>query len=168
MLAFFFIWSFGLLHLVILLATSRPLTAEENDDVEEEFMNYLQTHCVQLSLSPSTIPSHKTDLDNDSRRFGLFIGGYLLVTICGLTLFRLLSSPSILHVWNNPQKYGIPFPLSLYPGWMWTYIILFPIMLAICWGLMNSEGSKGDSGKAFYWTLTGFVLTFYFFISTMF
>jgi hypothetical protein len=167
MLAFFFIWSFGLLHFVILLSTSRPLTAEENDVVEEEFMNYLQTHCVQLSLSPSTIPSRKTDLDNDSRHFGLFIGGYLLVTICGLTLFRLLSGPSIRYVWNNPQKYGIPFPLSLYTGWMWAYIILFPIMLAICWGLMNSEESEGDRGKTFYWTLTGFVLILYFFISTM-
>jgi hypothetical protein len=167
MLAFFFIWSFGLLHLVILLATSRPLTAEENDVVEEEFVNYLQTHYVQLSLSSSTVPSRKTDLDNDSRRLRLFIGGYLLVTICGLTLLRFLFSPSIWYVWNNPQKYGTPFPLSLYPGEMWASIISFPIMLAICWGLMNAEGSKGDRGKIFYWTLTSFVLILYFLISTM-
>jgi hypothetical protein len=167
MLAFFFSWSFGLLHLVILLATSRPLTAEENDVVEEEFMNYLQTHYVQLSLYPSTMPSRKTDLDGDSRRLRLFIGGYLLVTLCGLTLLRLTFNPSIWYVWNNPPKYGPPFPLSLYPGEVWAFIISFPITLAICWGLMNAEGSKGERGKTFYWTVTGFVLIFYFLVSNL-
>jgi hypothetical protein len=167
MLAFFFVWSFGLLHLVILLATSRPLTAEENDVVEEEFMNYLQTHCVQLSLSPSTVLSRKTDLGDDSRRLRLFIGGYLLVTICGLTLLRFTFSPSIFYVWNNPQRYGTPFPLSLYPGEVWAFIISFPIMLAICWGLMNAEGSKGQREKIYYWAVTGFVLIFYFLVSNM-
>jgi hypothetical protein len=167
MLAFFFIWSFGLLHLVILLATSRPLAIEENDVVEEEFMNYLQTHCVQLSLSPSAIPSRKIDLDDDSRRLRLFIGGYLLVTLCGLTLLRFTFNPSIWYVWNNPSRYGPPFPISLYSGEIWAFIIAFPIMLAICWGLMNAEGSKGERGKIFHWAVTGFVSIFYLLVSNL-
>jgi hypothetical protein len=167
MLAFFFIWSFGLLHFVILLATSRSLTAEENEAVEKEFNAYLQTHYLHLSLSASTVPSRKIDIDDDGRLLRLFIGGYLLVSLCGLILFRFTFNPSIWYVWNNRSRYGLPFPLCLYPGEMWAFIFSFPIMLAICWGLMNAEGSKGGKGKILYWTVTGVVLVLYFLISNI-
>lgn len=90
MLRFHFVVSFGFLHLVIVIATSRALTRNEHEAVEEQFQTYLMTYHLQDSLTPETSnkPPHPTNHDNLWTRFLTFVASYLFV----LTRILVLST----------------------------------------------------------------------------
>jgi hypothetical protein len=148
MLCFHYIVSFGFLHLAIVLATSRSLTADEETLVEEQFQTYLFTHQLQDSLAPETSSkNNQSGLDDSWRRVLIFIGAYVFVSSSVLMILKLIfEGPAARY--NGPG-----YPTSVFPFEMARFVFGFPLVLLVCFVLMKLGNSKGRKGKRVYWSV---------------
>lgn len=153
MLCFHYIVSFGFFHLLILITTSRSLSPDEKLVVEEHFQAYLVMHQLQESLTPSTSTSPNSKysgLDDSWRRVLIFITAYVVSSSAILILLNLIiERPPLRYLLkaNNGPKW----PLDLFPFEMMRYVLVFPLMLLICFGMMKVGYLKGNVGSWVHW-----------------
>jgi hypothetical protein len=142
---FHFVVSFGFLHLIIVLATSRALTREEIDTVEEQFQTYLLTHHLEQSLNPDpkARKPRRTDIDDSWLRLLLFIVSYLFLSVVAVIILQLILA--------DPPKRSVLTRYALFSRIPWAeilnYISIFPRILVVCFALMKLGNWKPWVGK---------------------
>ena len=163
MLCFHFVVSFGFLHLAIVIATSRALTPEEHQAVEEQFQTYLVTHHLQHSLAPGTSAKkpRRTNFDDSWTRVLIFLASYIFLTTTTLILLKLIvKGPPRKSLFRNNS--GPKWPFYLFPHGLEYFLTFFPRTLFACFMLMKLSNWKPRLGKWAYWSVAlGLVVHYY-------
>lgn len=160
MLCFHFLISFGFLQLAIVIATSRALTPEEQDAVDEQFQTYLLTHHLHQSLVPSPNPQKRrlSNVDDSWLRLLLFLTSYIIVSTVLLAILQLIFvGPPKRHLFGRNEQRFVLLPL-----WLTDYVFIFPRTLLICFALMKIANWDARLGKWVYWIVAaGLVVVHY-------